>query len=195
MIKVGLTGNIGSGKSTVARIFKSMDVPVFVADEESKKLMVSNPELILKIKELLGEKAYLSSGGLDRSYIANIVFNDALMLEKLNQIVHPAIENYYIEWCKQYTTEKYTIKEAAILFESGTYKTCDKIITVACDTETAIKRAVARDGKNTASIKARLNNQMPQEKKISLSHYVIWNNEGDEVLPKVMEIHKALSVQ
>ncbi len=193
MIKVGLTGNIGSGKTTVARVFETLGVPVFVADTEAKNIMVNDLELVAKIKELLGEKAYLPSGELDRAYIANIVFSDADILEKLNNIVHPAVEKYYVAWCEQYAQEKYTIKEAAILFESGSYKSCDKIITVACHTETAIKRASERDGKDMANIEARLNNQMPQEEKISRSDYVIWNNDGDEVLPEVIAIHEGLS--
>ncbi len=192
MIKVGLTGNIGSGKTTVARVFAAMGIPVFLADEEAKNIMTNDPELISKIKELMGEKAYLVSGELDRSYIADIVFSDADILQKINQIVHPAIEKYYIEWCKKHINEKYTIKEAAILFESGSYQSCDKIITVACDRDTAIKRASERDGKDRATITARLDNQMLQEEKISRSDYVIWNNDGDEVLPSVMAIHVEL---
>jgi len=192
MIKVGLTGNIGSGKTTVARVFETLGVPVFVADTEAKHIMVRDPELVSQIKELFGEKAYIQSGELDRNYIAEIVFNDADILQKLNNIVHPAIEKYYIEWCKTYYNEKYTIKEAAILFESGSYKSCDKIITVACNRETAIIRASERDGKNITDIAARLDNQMLQEEKISRSDYVIWNNEGDEILPRIMEIHEEL---
>lgn len=195
MIKVGLTGNIGSGKTTVARVFETMGVPVFVADTEAKHIMVSDQDLVSQIKELFGEKAYFQSEELDRSYIAEIVFNDADILQKLNNIVHPAIEKYYVEWCKQYVDEKYTIKEAAILFESGSYKSCDKIITVACDRETAIRRASERDGKDIIDITARLDNQMPQEEKISKSDYVIWNNEGDEILPRIMEIHEELGIR
>ena len=165
MIQIGLTGNIGSGKSTIAEVFRTIGIPVFVSDTESKFLMEHDAELINAIKTLLGEDAYLQHQTLNRNYIANIVFNNAEKLDSLNKIVHPAIEKYYIQWCDKHQQELYTIKEAAILFESGTYKTCDKIITVACDRDTAMKRAAQRDGKTIAEIEARLQNQMPQEEK------------------------------
>lgn len=192
MIKVGITGNIGSGKSTVAKVFHSMGVPLFISDIEAKKLMVEDPSIIEQIKNTFGEEAYFLDNILNRNYIAQIVFKDIEMLHKLNQIVHPAIEKHFIQWCEKFHHETYILKEAAILFESGTYASCDKVITIACDHDTAVKRAALRDKKNISEIEKRLNKQMPQEEKISKSDFVIWNNDGDEVLPQVMAIHQKI---
>lgn len=192
MIRLGITGNIGSGKSTVSKIFQSLGVPVFVSDIVAKELMESDSEIQKKIIQLLGTESYFSDGSLNRKYIATLVFSDEQLLHSLNSIVHPATEDLYKEWCERYSNEVYTVKEAAILFESGTYKSCDQILTVACKSDTALKRAMKRDGSSLDQVQKRLSNQMSQDEKISRSNYVIWNDDDCMILSEVIKIHEML---
>jgi len=145
MIKVGITGGIGSGKSTVCKVFSALGIPVFEADKVAKELMNTDPVLQKQLKNLFGPAVYLPNQTIDRKYLAGIVFNNPSLLEQLNQIVHPAVRNAFNEWCDQQHSP-YVIHEAAILFESGFYKLMDKTITVFANEDERINRVMQRDG-------------------------------------------------
>ena len=187
---IGLTGGIGSGKTTVAKMFHKLGVPVYVADIEAKKLMVSNKEVIDKIKALLGEEAYLNDT-LNRAYISDKVFSNKPLLEQLNAIVHPAVRKNFENWV-QLQNAPYVIKEAAILFESGSYKECDLIITVTAPLEERLKRVVVRDSVNEEEVKSRMENQLNDEEKIKMSDYVIHNTDLDKTEQQVAKINSLI---
>lgn len=187
---IGLTGGIGSGKSTVARMFKELGAPVYNSDERAKKLMVSSKTARQKISELLGEKAY-SNKKLNRSYIAKKVFRDAELLKKLNEIVHPLVRKSFKSWASR---QKfcYVIQEAAIIFENENQGFYDKIVLVTAPEEVRIDRILKRDGSSRERILERMGNQWPDSKKIALSDFVINNENLDETRLKVREIHSLL---
>lgn len=172
MIIVGLTGGIGSGKSTIAGFFKKLGVPVYIADEEAKKLMHTST-LIAQITALFGQKAY-TNGSLNRPYIADLVFNDSKLLQQLNAIVHPVVAAHFKEWSLGQQT-LYVIKEAAILFENQGYKQCDFTILVTAPVIDRIKRVMARDHTSEEKVRARMAQQWEDEKKIPLADFVIDN--------------------
>ncbi|MBC9798645.1 dephospho-CoA kinase [Sinomicrobium weinanense] len=187
---VGLTGGIGSGKSTVAAMFSELGVPVYIADTEAKKLMHTSPKIREQIVQLFGEKAYTQSGP-DNAYIAGIVFRDKTLLTRLNSIIHPEVGRHFKGW---YTNQKapYVIKEAAILFESGAYKDCDAVITVTAPLETRIERVILRDGAAREAVEARIKNQWDEARKIELSDYVITNTDLENTEKQVQELHLRL---
>ncbi len=188
MLKVGITGGIGSGKTTVCKIFDTLDIPVYYADERAKWLMENHEPLVQQITELFGEEAYSSDGKLNRPFIAQIVFNDKSRLEQLNQLVHPVVIEDGDKW-HQKQSAPYTLKEAALLFESGSYKSLDKVITVFAPEHIRIERVMRRDGVDAETVKARMRNQMSDEQKMALADFVI-HNYGDHLLvPQVLRIH------
>ncbi len=191
MLKIGITGNIGSGKSTVAKIFAQLGIPVYDADSRAKKVMVEDKDLILGIKQLLGEDSYLPDGSLNRTLISQKVFSNKSLLEGLNALVHPAVFKDFDQWVLSQHAP-YILKEAALLFESGSYQTLDKIIVVAAHENLRLKRSMERDGSNEESVKARMKNQMLEEEKIKLADYRIYNNETDLLIPQVLNIHHQL---
>lgn len=171
---IGLTGGIGSGKSTIGKWFVEKGIPVYDSDSEAKILMDENEELKQKLTELLGEETY-SEGIYNRSYVASKVFQNAELLKKLNSIVHPAVFQHFNDWVKQQKSP-FLVKEAAILFESGSYKNCDKIISVVADEEHRIQRVKKRDGLPEQQILARIQNQWTDQQRIEKSDFVIHNN-------------------
>jgi dephospho-CoA kinase len=173
---VGLTGGIGSGKSTVARMFAQLGVPVYFADDEAKKLMVTSEPLIAGIKKRFGEKAYDESG-LNTRYLAKVVFNDQESLKALNQMVHPAVEKHFKDWVGKQDTA-YVIQENPLLFEKNKQDQYDRIVVVAAPTEMRINRVRARDGATRSEVEARIQNQMDQNYKVKYADYVI-ENDGD----------------
>lgn len=187
---IGLTGGIGSGKTTVANAFAKYGVPVYIADLEAKNLMATSKALKAKIINAFGDEAY-SNGIPNRSYLSKLVFNDPGKLNKLNSFVHPAVQRHFKKWLAKQTAS-YVIKEAAILFESGSYKDCDKIITVTAPLETRIQRVMQRDAVNYQDVLVRIKNQWPEEEKIKRSHFVIENISLEKTLKKVEEIHLKL---
>ncbi len=193
MIKVGLTGGIASGKTTVTRIFRELGIPVYYADQRARELTETSDEIIVSIKKVFGENA-LIQGKPDRDYLRNVVFGNRELLEKLNAIVHPVVKNDFIQWCEKYMDVAYIIKEAAILYESSTYKDLDKTILVVADTDERIQRIKKRDKLDDIVIDQILKSQWPDEKKMILADFVIRNNEVDAILPQVMEIHKKLKL-
>lgn len=172
----GITGGIGSGKTTAAKFFEELGVPVYNSDTRAKIIQNENSEVKVKIIEAFGDEAYNQSG-LNRVYIAKQVFNNNEKLKQLNQIVHPAVFNDFEEWKKQQTS-KIIMKEAAILIESGSYKDCDVVISVLMDKEKRIQRIMARDGFTEEQVMARINNQISDKERIQKSDFIIDNN-GD----------------
>ena len=190
MLKIGLTGGIGSGKSTVAAIFRTLGIPVFDADIEAKRIMVEDKELIQSIKNAFGEEAYIGNT-LNRKYIANIVFNDSYQLEILNNLTHPATIKAADEWMDKQNAP-YCIKEAALLFEAGTAGNLDYIIGVQAPDAMRIHRVIQRDNLSREEVMARMSKQIDQTIKMKLCDFVI-NNDGQQLLiPQVLEIHNRL---
>lgn len=189
MLKIGITGNIGSGKSTICKVFNLLGIPVFSADEAGKKVMTTDNQLINGIKTAFGESAYLNDGSLDRKYLANIVFNNSNELQKLNALVHPAVFRAFDQWAASVTNAPYVIKETAILFESGSYTHCDSTILVSAPLEKRKQRVMARDKISAPDVLAREARQMSEEKKKKLVNYIINNDESGLVIPQVMVLH------
>ncbi|MGY4536758.1 dephospho-CoA kinase [Mucilaginibacter sp. UYNi724] len=190
MFKVGITGNIGSGKTTVCKIFEVLGIPVFYADDAAKQVMVKDEELIKGIKKAFGNDAYFSDGSLNRKYIAGIVFNSKQEIEKLNALVHPAVFRAFDKWVINQKDAPYVLKEAAILFESGSYKKCDRAIMVTAPLEIRIKRVTSRDGITADEVKARNARQFTEEKKLALANDVITNDDKQLVIPQVLKLHE-----
>jgi dephospho-CoA kinase len=191
MLKIGITGNIGSGKTTVSKLFELMGIPVFYADDAAKILMVTDEVLIAGIKQTFGAESYLDDKTLNRKHIADIVFNDEAQLAKLNGLVHPAVFRAFDSWAKEEVKDgvPYVLKEAAVLFESSSYKFCDKTIMVTAPLELRIKRVMHRDNITHQEVLNREARQFPEEKKIQLADYVIKNDESELVIPQVLKLH------
>ena len=190
MIKVGLTGNIGSGKSTVARIFEILGVPVYHADKEAKKFL-SSPEVKQELKKEFG-KTIFSGIEIDRKKLAEIVFNNKKSLSFLNSLIHPRVRKDFEDWCSAYSKAPYVIQEAAILFESGFNTFFDKTIVVSCPEEIAVKRVMERDGIPEKEVVERMKNQWAQEQKKQLADFIIENDNKSFVTNQVLKIDKAL---
>ncbi|NPA37244.1 MAG: dephospho-CoA kinase [Chlorobi bacterium] len=187
MLKVGVTGGIGSGKTTVCRIFEVLGIPVYYADVRAKQLYREDKEVMQAVKKLFGDDIY-RNGKLDRAEVAKRVFNNKELLQRLNAIVHPAVEKDFNSWSVQFRDVPFVVKEAAILFENGGYKKLDFNILVTAPEELRIKRVTKRDGISEEQVKDRIKNQWPDDKKIPLADYVIKCDEKHLVIPQVMEI-------
>lgn len=190
MFKVGITGNIGSGKTTVCKIFEVLGIPVFYADDAAKDVMVTDAELIAGIKEAFGNEAYFEDGTLNRKHIAGIVFNDKEQLAKLNALVHPAVFRAFDKWVLHQKNAPYVLKEAAILFESGSYKKCDRAIMVTAPLNLRIKRVTTRDGITADEVKSRNDRQYTEEKKLAMADDVIINDDTQLLIPQVLKLHE-----
>ncbi len=170
---IGLTGGIGSGKTLVANYIKSKGIPVYIADEEAKKIMETQ-EVIQMVQTTFGNNV-ISDKKIDRSKLAQQVFNNPEKLQKLNAIIHPLVKQNFDLWLKNHQNFPFVVKEAAILFESGSYKYCDSIITITAPLETRLQRVIDRDNTNRESVLSRMKNQWLEEQKIAKSHFVIHN--------------------
>ena len=190
MLKVGLTGGIGAGKSTVADIFKVLGIPVYHADQEAKRLMQTNPVLIEKIRMAFSDKAY-ADGMLDRKFLSSVVFNDKQQLELLNSIVHPFTIQDGKEWMKRQTSP-YAIKEAALIFESGSQGEFDSIIGVFAPTTLRIHRTIQRDQVEREKVLHRMEKQLDESIKMKLCDHVLINNEQTLLTPQVIALHEQL---
>lgn len=190
MMVVGLTGGIGSGKTTITRMFQDLGIPVYISDIEAQKVIETDPVIKRRIIEEFGELAYID-GKYNRRYIADIVFNDKHKLQNLNNIVHPALALHFQRW-KDMQKSLYIIKEAAILFESGAYKQCDYIITVTAPEQERIRRVLERDQVTEKLVRERIRNQWTDEERIKLSDEVVDNINIQVSLLKVKEIHSKL---
>ena len=190
MLKIGLTGGIGSGKSTVAKIFETLGIPVYYADEAAKRIMNEDEQLRQGIIKNFGEESYIDNT-LNRSYISQQVFNNKEKLALLNSLVHPATIRDSKEWMQQQTTA-YAIKEAALIFESSVDKYLDYIIGVTAPEELRIERTMNRDLISREEVKSRIKNQMDEEKKMGLCDFVIHNDGQQALLPQVLSLHNEL---
>jgi dephospho-CoA kinase len=190
---IGLTGGIGSGKTTVANYFKTLGVPVYIADDEAKKIMES-PQILNAIREKFGESIF-EGNRISRERLANIVFKDPKRLKELNEIIHPAVKKHFKEWLQQHTDAPFIIKEAAILFESGSYKDCDQIITVVAPLETRMERVLKRDHTTKEQVLNRIHNQWSDEMRIAKSDYVIDNIDLALAKQQVNKIAEKLTIQ
>lgn len=190
MLKIGLTGGIGSGKSTVAEVFVQLGIAVYLSDDRAKALMVNDTELKSSIIALFGEQSY-ELGQLNRAYIASKVFSDKKELERLNALVHPVLKKDFYLWCIEQSSP-YIIKEAAILFESEANKGLDKVILVVAPKDLRLNRVLNRDKVSTESVLARMQAQWTNERKKALSDYVISNDEKCSVLEQVLKVHNEL---
>lgn len=190
MIIVGLTGGIGSGKTTVAKQFSEIGIPVYIADEEAKGLMLRSKIIKRKLIKLFGNEAYVGNE-LNKSFLANIIFNDKAYLQKMNAIVHPKVARHFEKWVLKQEAP-YVIKEVAILFENGGHKACDFVITVTAPIETRIKRLLKRDNTSKGKIEAIMKNQWTDEEKVKHSHFVIENIELENTKKQVVKIHKEI---
>lgn len=188
MLKIGLTGGIGSGKTTVAKVFETLGIPVYYADDKAKHLMNTDPALRQLVMEHFGKDAY-KNGELDRKYLAGIVFNNQEKLALLNSITHPVTIRDADEWIKQQTSP-YCIKEAALLFESGAAEQLDHIIGVYAPQHLRVKRVMQRDGLPAEEIMKRISRQMEEEVKMKRCDFVIINNDEQLVIPQILELHK-----
>jgi dephospho-CoA kinase len=188
MLRIGLTGGIGSGKSTVAKIFEVLGIPVYYADAASRRLMNEDPQLVKEIIHQFGEKSY-NEGKLNRAYIASIVFNDPEKLSVLNAISHPATIADANKWIGQQVAP-YIIKEAALIFESGSAEHLDAVIGVYAPAPLRIKRTMDRDQVTPEEVKKRMERQIDEELKMKLCDHIIVNDEQQLVVPQVMALHK-----
>jgi len=188
MLKIGLTGGMGSGKTIVSRIFSVLGVPVFYADDAAKTVMNEDVELKKKIISLFGAEAY-TEDQLNRKYISSIVFNDPFKLEQLNALVHPVTIAAADKWMQQQTTP-YVVKEAALMFEAGAAAHLDYVIGVFAPQAMRVQRAMQRDGITREEALARINNQVDDNIKIKLCDFVIVNDEQQSVLSQVLRLHE-----
>lgn len=189
-IKLGITGGIGSGKTTVCRVFSVMGIPVFSADEEARKIQDNDHEVREMINSAVGKDLY-KSGTLDRPELARLIFSNRELLEKINSIVHPVVFSYFREWVN-HQNAPYSVMEAAVLFESGAYRMMDRILTVITPIEERIQRLLKGNKLTREQIDERINNQIDDSTRLEKSDYVIFNSENDMIIPAVLAIHKEL---
>jgi len=189
----GLTGGIGSGKTTVGQVFKTFGIAIYNADERAKWLTENNNTIKLKIKSIFGEQLYDLNDVLDKKILSEIVFNNKIELKKLNEIIHPEVRLDFTEWIKK-QKGNYVLKESAILFENGLEKEVDGVVGVIATEEIRIKRVVARSHLSPLEIRARMNNQINQDILKDKCNWVIYNNEHDLVIPQVLKLHEVLNV-
>ena len=191
MLKIGITGGIGSGKTTVCKVFELLDIPVFYADDVAKTLMVKDVILIQQIKATFGDEAYFADQSLNRKFISDTVFNQPNLLKKLNSFVHPAVFRAFDTWCLQQKAP-YVLKEAALLFESGSYQQNDYNILVSCPLALRIQRVMLRDKLTQEKVMERIAVQLSEETKQSLANYLIQNNEQEFIITQVLQLHSQL---
>lgn len=189
---VGVTGGIGSGKSLVGSVFSSLGIPLFHSDQEGRRLLREDESVKSKVLALFGEDVKDAEGKLDRAKIAARVFNHPMQLEALNNIIHPAVQQSFTEWVRLHQEVPYVIKETAILFESGTQATCDKIIVVVAPLEIRIQRVMERDRLSREQVRERVQHQWSDEERIKNADFVIHNDGNTLIIPQVIEIHNQL---
>ena len=191
MYKVGITGGIGSGKTTICKVFEVLGIPVFYADTVAKQIMVEDALLVDGIKSTFGKQSYFDDGKLNNKHIAGIVFSNEAELDKLNALVHPAVFRAFDTWEAQISSPvPYTLKEAALLFESGSYKMCDTNILVTAPMDIKINRVMQRDNVTAEQVRARMNKQMSDEEKTKFANHFIINDEAHSIIAQVLALHK-----
>ena len=189
-LQIGITGGIGSGKSTVCRIFSTLGIAIYDADSRAKSLMTTDGILIEQIKKEFGVLSFRSDGNMDREYLARTVFQDKEKLERLNKLIHPRVAQDYERWVSEQKND-YILKEAALLFEAKSYQALDKVILVHAPSEIRIKRVLQRDPQRTRQqVEDIMRNQMQDEEKLKLADFSIVNDESRLVIPQVLELHE-----
>ncbi len=191
MIKVGLTGNIGSGKTTVCRIFESMGIPVFYADTEAKKLYARD-SVKAKLSDAFGQKVFDEQGTVDFKKLAGIIFTDGKALEWINRLIHPLVFEVYNDWLAQHHSAPYSIHESAILFENNFQGHFDKTLVVSAPESVRLHRIIMRDNLSEENVKNRMSNQLPDDIKDRLADYVIKNDGSRFLIPQIIKIHQEL---
>lgn len=192
MLKIGITGNIGSGKTMVCRIFESMKIPVFYTDKEAFKAY-NDPEIAQRVAKQFGSDVFDEKGNLIKQKLASIVFSNTLALEKINALIHPFVLNQYEEWLKHHNDKNYTLHEAAILFEHHLEKNMDFVINVSAPEEIRMKRVMKRDNITEEIVKLRMRNQWADDEKNKLADFVIYNDGQELLIPQIMKIHQILN--
>lgn len=190
-IIIGLTGGIGSGKTTATRIASALGVPVYIADNEAKALYVNDPKLKAEVIKHFGKEVYLE-GKLNRSYLSQLVFNSPQKLDLLNSLVHPAVAAHFEAWKKAHSSYPMVIKEAAILFESGSYKDCDCTITINCNEDERIRRVKLRDNISESEIRKRLSRQLTDDQRTKKADYHLVNDGNQLLYFQVVNILKTI---
>jgi dephospho-CoA kinase len=188
MIKLGVTGGIGSGKTSVCRVFSVLGIPVFSADQEAREIMENEDGIIQRINTITGKDLY-ANGSLNRKELATLIFNNQNLLEKVNSLVHPVVIDHFKKWEKEQTSP-YIIMEAAILFESGASKFVDRIATIVASKEERLERVMNRSSLSREQVLERMRNQMDDDTREKLSDYVIHNSENDMIIPAILKIHE-----
>jgi dephospho-CoA kinase len=189
-MKVAVTGGIGSGKTSVCRVFNVLGIPVFSADTEAKRIMSSDLEIIEKVRNIARKDVY-SSGELDRAELAKLIFNDEHLLREINRIVHPVVFENFNSWINTVSSD-YVIIEAAIIFEGDASNVVDKTILVVAPEEERIERVIRRNNLTREQVLERIKNQMTDEEKIKLSDFVINNSEHEMIIPSILKIHEEI---
>lgn len=190
-LKVGITGGIGTGKSFVSKIFKTMGIPFYDADLEAKLIMVKDNNIRMALVKAFGPETYFEDGSLNRVYLSKQVFDNSQRLEMLNNIVHPAVIRAGVDWSNA-QNGPYSLKEAALLYESGSYKKLDYTILVTAPEELRIARVMKRDKVSREEVLNRIQKQMPEEEKLKFADFVIHNDEQQPLLPQIINIHHTL---
>ena len=190
MLKIGITGGIGSGKTTICKVFEKVGIPVYYADLQARELMNTDAVLIEELKKEFGTAIYNEQKELIRPKLAEIVFNDKQKLQKLNAMVHPAVQRGFKLWAEQYADKPYVLKEAALLFESGSYKDLDYVVTISAPKAMRLQRVVDRDGVKKSDVEKRMKNQLTEEERLERADYVINNDETQAVIPQIMQLHE-----
>lgn len=192
MLKVGITGGIGAGKTTVARIFSALGIPVFYSDDEAKKCYSSNPEVRQKIRYLIGSDAYDTNEKPNFQVIAKRIFTDEAILNQVNSLIHPLVAHRFEQWCSENQQTKYVLKEAAILIETGAHKSLDALVLVVAPERLRIERVMKRTQENREAVEARIRQQGSVDEALKLADYCILNDEKEALIPHVLSIHAQL---
>lgn len=191
-LQIGITGGIGAGKTIVCQVFELLGVPVYDADTMAKKLMVEDSEIVSAVQANFGKESYSENGELNRQHIAQQVFGDSDKVKLLNSIVHPRVGKHYADWVKlELRTNPYVIKEAALMFESGSYKVLDKVINVSASEEVRIGRVLRRDSqRNHEQVKGIISKQLSEDERLKKADIILYNDEKELLIPKVIELDK-----
>jgi dephospho-CoA kinase len=191
MLKIGITGGIGSGKTTICKVFETLGIPVFYADTVAKQIMTTDTLLTTGIRDTFGTESYFGDGSLNNKHIAQIVFNNESELAKLNALVHPAVFRAFDEWDAKLPKHlPYSLKEAALLFESGSYQMCDKNILVTAPYALKIARVTQRDKVSEKEVLARMSKQFTDDQKMKMADHIIENNESQSIILQVLDLHQ-----
>jgi dephospho-CoA kinase len=191
VVKLAITGGIGSGKSVVSRMMNILGVPVYDCDSNAKRLMVNDEFIVSELKRMFGEDCYEDDGTLNRQYIASCIFTDKQNIKRVNSLVHPVVKRDFESWATKQGSNVVAV-ETAILYESGIVESVDKVLVVWAEKETAIKRTIERSGMSRVQVESRLNNQMSTDDLLLLSDYSLYNDGDEPLLPQVMELVEQL---